>query len=307
MNGAHRSLLYAGLAELLRSGFAWERALAEMARDLPPRARRRVEQAATDCLSGTAPDVAGARHGLWTGTDAALIRAGLASGKVDDVLVRLARWHGDGAICGRQLKARFWMPAFVLLLAAAAEPLAPLLAREIGAFDYFGILVRSLASWAVVIGMIVFAARWVLAPAFAKALSERVREVLPGRAMLETLRQRRYLFALETALAAGLPADAAMELAAQAIVHPRARASATTAAQGPRAGQPLAEALASARRLVSTADRELLRTADATGDPVPVIGRRLRGLDADAARHCEIVAEWLPRIFYAAAVTWFVL
>jgi type II secretory pathway component PulF len=195
----------------------------------------------------------------------------------------------------------------VLLAAAVAQPLPPLLAREITGAMYISVVLRSLVGWGAVLVATYLFVRFLVAPGQGAAISEWLRDRLPVRGYLDTLRARRYAFALETTLGAGLAAPEALELAAGTIVHPAARARAEAAARLARQGRPFHEALAAAGVLGRRADRELARITGATGDPAVMLARRRTGLDQDAERECEIVAEWLPRVFYLAAVTWFVL
>ena len=307
MKARHRATLYAGLAELLRSGLGWERALTGIGRDLPGGLPARTLAAASACRDGVPPGEAGRLCGLWDELDARLLCVGSRSGREDDVLSRLARWYGLGAICQHKLAARLWMPGFVLLLAALAQPLPALLARDITGPMYLAASARSLLGWSAVLVVAYLFVGFLIAPRRAAAASEWLRERLPMRRYLDTLRARRFTFALETALEAGLAGPDAMELAAGTIVHPRARARAAAAVGLARDGRPFFEALRAADVLGHRADRELLRIADATGDPAAMLSLRRASLEQDAERQCESLAEWLPRIFYIAAVTWFVL
>jgi type II secretory pathway component PulF len=300
-------VICAQLSELLGTGTGWPASLRILARGARSRAAQRLEAAAAECDAGTAPAPAGECAGLWRPVDARLIAAGEASGRTTAVLARLARRDTHDSIWRRRLLARLTGPALLLCAGLVVERLPALFAHELSQREYAISIARALLLSGVSIALLMFATRWLIAPRRCAATAERIRDKLPGRLFLDRLRSRDYVSTLQLALAAGLPDADALELAATTIVHPRAGARAREAAVRVRAGEAFPRVLIESGMLVSYADRETLRIGAATGDPEPLLARRLDAMECDLELAYEYLLDWLPRVAYAAVVTWFLL
>ncbi|HSW14160.1 MAG TPA: type II secretion system F family protein [Solimonas sp.] len=293
-----RSQLYAQLAQLEHAGVPARRALQGLGIATMPRLARAVQETLLRLDRAQPLADAGRAAGLFLPWEAELIAAGTDGGQLEAVYRRLAAHHEQGERRIRQFKSRMVMPAAVLLLALFVLPL-PALAR--GEFDIGGYLLRSLLPVVLLLTSLqLLRAAWHGAAAtMTSPPGFGLLRQLPGLgSLLLRLQQADGLNLLSLLLAAGLPADRALELAGRTLRDPALRRGCVAAAAQARAGHSMADAIRGSGLCDEAQGMALISSGEAAGRLDDGIARYAADLDFRLGLQLDQITEWLPRIIY---------
>ncbi|MEL7448939.1 MAG: type II secretion system F family protein [Pseudomonadota bacterium] len=287
-----RAVLLRGLARLLASGIAPDRAIAMLGESSDPAERNLVERmhAGLSAGSGLAASIAAA--GLLSGTEATVAAAAEHGGNLEVVLDQIATKYERRDALRRQVKARLVLPAAVVLLAALLAPLPGLFAQRYGAVGY---LLRAAG---------VLAVPAALAALFA---TPRVRYALGRMAQpfagpwFADYRRRDYLDTLTLALASGMPALEAIDLATSTLPSPMRHGAAGGVKRDVMNGATVADALREAG-LITAAGLALATAGEQSGALESMLQRQVKALNDSLADREQTLATWAPRLAYALAV-----
>lgn len=244
---------------------------------------------------------AGARAGLWTRSDEALLRVAEQSGVLQAVLERLASRYEARERRLRRLHVRLLMPLLVLSTGILTAPLPALLTGDLSAWGY---LWRTMAALAAIWGP-----AFVLRRAGRRAPG-RVWPPLAGLALRlpglgAVLRRGAYAEALDTLAAlleAGLPARDAVALTARSAPDARLQARLGTAGADLAHGIGLAAALRAAECLDEKQGYPLVLAAEESGRVGAGLLRYAAQLRGEVTDRFDLIASWGAKAVYLAVL-----
>jgi len=296
-----RSRLFAQLATLERSGIPPARAFTLIGSDLPPSARRELVQTAAALAQGMSIAEAGEKSGVWLPWEARAIHAAAAGGRLEGLFTHLSTYYARRFKLFGRIKSRLIFPLLILLLALLVAPFPALFQGEIGLGGY---LLRAIGPPLLLYGglrLLVFVYRRQLAGETGATWARCLLAVPVFGGLLA--RQQRYdgLFGLLLLLESGVPILEALPLAGQGVADPLLRAryfAAARALADQRAS--VAEALRRYGVIGDSGAADLLASGEAAGRLDEMIRRQLRLWEGQLELQWDTLAEWLPRLIYAA-------
>ncbi len=284
-----RSQLFSQLATMEHAGILPAQAFAMIGRDLPADARQALAQTAVALAKGTDLAKAGQNSGLWLPWEARLVRAAATGGRLESLYKRLSEHYASRAQLFGRLKSRLVFPFLMLTLASFVAPFPALFQGTIGAGGY---LLRAIAP------------REETSATGSKLL--RVIPILGG--LLARQQRRDGLFSLLLLLESGVPVLEALPLAGKSVADPllRARfAGAAAALADNRSG--IAETLHRYGVVDDAGATALFASGEAAGRLDDVIRHQLRQWDTQLELQWDTLAEWVPRLLYAAVAGFMIM
>jgi general secretion pathway protein F len=298
---ALRSDLFAQLAQLERAGIAPQQAL-DMIK-LPDRYQARVAATQRGLARGQNIAQSGLHSGLFTPLEAGLLHAALAAGDPSPSYRRLSGHYQERAQQLSGMKSRLLLPAFMCVLAFVIVPLPHLVSGSLsaGAYVFQALRPIGLAALLIAAGMHFFR-RWQMRPADAKpSFMDRWLLSLP---FLGNMHRRRNLCdfwqSLSLLLKAGLPMFEALPVALQGAGNALVRGDLSRILPRMQKGATLADAL---RAIPAIHDKTLIglvQTGEASGTLPDVLARYSSAEADELSRQQQQLADWVPRIAYAA-------
>ena len=268
---------------------------------------RKVAKRIAEALEkGSELAVAGARAGFFTADEIPVVRAGETSGRLGEVLRRLAENQEQREKLQAQVKARLWLPGAVIVLAVFVAPLPALVGGAIELGDYFARTLGVLTVLAVGGRCLVFTARalW-RAPPTRIAMAGLVLALpLVGKVH----KRRQVLHALETLRmheAAGIPLQQALASAADSPSNENVRRSFTSAAKRLNNGSTLGQALGPVAFLERGAV-SLIDSAEASGRIEQLLTQLVAAERMGLVEDDKMLGDWLPRIVYFTVGAWMI-
>lgn len=296
-----RSRLFAQLATLEQAGIPLARAFTLVEGDLPPKARHALKQTAAALARGTGIAEAGQYSGIWLPWEARVIRAAAVGGHLATLFARLSAHYADYAKRFGRLKARLIFPLLVLLLASIAAPFPALFQGAIGPGEYLFRAVGPPVWLYASLRLLLFAHRRQQAGETGVTWARLMLAIPILGGMLAWQQRRDGLFSLALLLESGVPILEALPLAGQGVADPLLRARYRSAAR------TLAEQRSS---VVETLERHgligdpgavaLFLSGEVAGRLDEIIRHQLRQWDAQLELRWDALAEWAPRLIYAA-------
>lgn len=270
-------------------------------RDLPPSARRGLARTSSALARGMSIAEAGENSGVWLPWEARAISAAAASGRLESLFANLSTHYARRSKLFARIRSRLVFPMLILLLASFVAPFPALFQGMIGTGGY---LLRAIGPL-----LLLYSSLRLLVSAYRRQLANETGAVwarlilaIPVFGGLLARQQRRDgLLILLLLLESGTPVLEALPLAGQSVANPLLRARYLTAAK----------ALASERSSVA----ETLERYGLVGDPGAValfasgevagrldemIRHQLRQWDDQLELQWYTLAEWVPRLIYAA-------
>ncbi|MEZ5579823.1 MAG: type II secretion system F family protein [Candidatus Competibacteraceae bacterium] len=304
-----RSQLFSQLATMEHAGILPAQAFAMTGRDLPADARQALAQTAAALAKGTDLAKAGQNSGLWLPWEARLVRAAATGGRLESLYKRLSEHYASRAQLFGRLKSRLVFPFLMLTLASFVAPFPALFQGTIGAGGY---LLRAIAPPLLLFSglrFLAFAYRQQLAREETSATRSKLLRVIPILGGLLARQQRRDgLFSLLLLLESGVPILEALPLAGKSVADPllRARfAGAAAALADNRSG--IAETLHRYGVVDDAGATALFASGEAAGRLDDVIRHQLRQWDARLELQWDTLAEWVPRLLYAAVAGFMIM
>ncbi|HUM96058.1 MAG TPA: type II secretion system F family protein [Candidatus Competibacter sp.] len=305
LTARQRGRLFSQLAAMERAGILPARAFGMIGGDLPSEARRGLERTAAALAKGAEIARAGQSNGVWLPWEARLLRAAGAGGRLEALYRRLSEHYAGRAKLWDRLKSRLLPPFLILILAALVAPFPALFQGGIGPGGY---LLRAAGPPLLLYGalrVLVFAHRRQQAGETA-APSARMLSALPVLGGLLARQQRRDgVFSLLLLLESGVPVLDALPLAGESLADPLWRARFAFAAAALADGRSAVAETLHRYGVVDDPDAVAsLAGGEAAGRLDRVLAHQLRQWDAQLEHQWETLAEWAPRLFYAAVAIW---
>ncbi|MBI1890473.1 MAG: type II secretion system F family protein [Burkholderiales bacterium] len=298
-----RADLFAQLAAMEKSGLPIIQAFGLLR--LPPTHQSRVAMTKKWLERGNELSIAGQRSGLFTEMEANLIGAATSAGSPASIYKRLAEYYAQRAAQGRTVKTRLVLPAAVLIIGLFVQPLPALFG---GTLSLGGYLFRILSPLVVIALLILFLKKLLTlnesAPSSTQSLAGLVMTMpLFGKTLIRR-NLRDYFESLALMLEAGMPILQALPKALNTI-----RLNAVKQAFSPiqsriEQGSTLTQALADIPYIDQELALGLIHTGEASGK-LPEMLFRYAAMETTAINDFDKqMAEWLPRLIYAAVAAW---
>lgn len=250
---------------------------------------------------------AGSRSGLFSNSDKTLIEVGEKGGKLAAIYQQLAVYYGEQARRINRIKAKLYLPFFVLLLALLLLPLPALVQQQIGALEYlwlsFGRFVSVILSLLVLYRL----PHW-LCDGFLQFLGlcnsvHRLQCRLPLLTWSIKRQQYQFFRSLGLLLEAGVAMVEALPMAVDVINNPLLRKQFEFVYAEIDQGSSLVEALAN----VDFVDRHALRLLESgeySGKLAETLLHYCRLQAEEIAIQDDMLADWMPRLFYLIVAGW---
>lgn len=296
-----RSQLFAQLATLEHAGVAPAQAFAMIGRDLPSDARHALAKTAAALAKGADLAKAGQSSGLLLPWEVRLVRAAAMGGRLEALYQRLSEHYASRDRLFRRMKTRLAFPLIMLALAAFVAPLPALIQGAIGPGGY---LLRAIGP-----PLALYGGLRLLALAYRQQLARetgatwaRLLLAIPVLGGLLARQQRRDgAFSLLLLLESGVPILEALPLAGRSVADPLLRARFAAAAAALAADRSaVAETLYRYGVVDDAGAVALFASGEAAGRLDEVIRHQLRQWDAQLELQWDTLAEWIPRLLYAA-------
>jgi general secretion pathway protein F len=286
-----RADLFAQLAAMEKSGLPTIQAFGHLR--LPPQSQPRVAAARKLLARGTTIADAGRSSGLFTELEANLIDAAASAGSPAPTYRRLADYYTQRAMQARAVRSRLPLPGFLLLAGLFLQPLPALVSGSLSGGRYL-----------VYLGSLLFKQQEG-PPSPVRSAIELIALHTPlfGN-MLVRSNIRDFFESLALMAEAGMPILQAVPKALDTI-----RLGAVKAAFGkilPKLtrGSTLAQSLAQIPYLDNGQALALIGTGEASGT-LPEMLFRFAAMETESINAFNRqVADWLPRIVYAAVACW---
>ena len=254
--------------------------------------RRVVERVEAGLAAGSGLAASAAAAGLLSGTEGAIATAAEHGGNLEYALDQIAAKYERRDALRRQVKARLVLPAAVVVLAALLAPLPGLFAQRYGAGGYA-------LRVAGILGVPVAIAALVATPRVRYWLG-RLAQPIAGP-WLADYRRRDYLDTLALALASGMPALDAVDLATGTLPASMRHGPAGGVKRDIMNGATVADALRDAR-LITAAGLALATAGEQSGALESMLQRQVHSLNDSLGSREQTLATWAPRLAYALAV-----
>jgi general secretion pathway protein F len=299
---AVRGDLHARLGAMETAGLPPDKAFGLI--KLEAKAQPRVELARKLLAKGQDVATAGEKSGLFTKLEARLLRAALAGGSPARVYRRLADMYTRRAQQVATMKARLWLPGFVLVVGLLTGPLPRLVLGSIGLGGYLWQVLSPL----LVIGALAWAGLRAPRAIEGSSLEESVDALLPRvpifGPMVVKRNARDFFESLALMLEAGLPMFEAVPLAADTIANTRMRRQYEALLPALESGSTLAQALHFVPQIGDARVLAFVQTGEASGNLPEMLLRHVEMETAELSRFYEQAAAWAPRLVYALVALW---
>ena len=296
-----RSRLFTQLATLEQAGIPPAQAFTLIGGDLPPGVRHALTETATTLAQGRDIAEAGERYGIWLPWEARVIRMAAVGGRLHSLFVSLSRHYADRAQRFGRLKSRLAFPLLILLLASLAAPFPALFQGTIGPVGY---LIRAFGPPLLLYGSLqwlVFAYHRQVTREVGVGWARLVQAIPLFGPLLARQQQRDGLFGLLLLLESGVPILDALPLAGQGVADPLLRTRYRAAAAALADQRSAVAAILERYGIISDPGAAaLFASGEAAGRLDRVIRHELRQWDIRLELQWDTLAEWLPRLIYAA-------
>ncbi len=294
-----RADLFAQLAAMETAGLPPDRAwgLIKLA-GIPAHAIATVHKAVA---CGANPAVAAQNAGLFTPLEGQLVRAALAAGSPAAMYHSLAQLRAEQAQNESAMRSRMMLPAVVLVLALFIQGLPQLVAGTLSAAGYLLQVVKPL---------LLLAAAWIVGKqCLRSATGQRSLLHVPLFGAAIARRNAVYFFeSLALLLQAGVAMFEALPMALATIEAPAMRQAYARIKPSMQRGASLSQALEQQITepgfLGPISVIEFVRTGEVSGSLPDMLLRHTRTEAQSLSLFWEQVAQWMPRIAYAAVACW---
>jgi len=284
-----------------RAGILPARAFAMIGRDWPADARQALAQTATALAKGADLAKAGQNNGVLLPWETRLVRAAAMGGRLESLYKRLSEHYASRAQLFDRLKSRLMFPFLILALACFVAPFPALFQGTIGLSGY---LLRAIGPPLLLYGglrLLAFAYRQQLARETGATWAKLLLAIPVLGGLLARQQRRDGLFSLLLLLESGVPILQALPLAGKSVADPLLRARFAGAAAALADGRSaVAETLNRYGVVDDPGAVALFASGETAGRLDDVIRHQIRQWDAQLELRWDTLAEWLPRLFYAA-------
>lgn len=299
-----RAELFTHLHAMEQAGVPIDRALASLTlgvRHEP--ALKRLRQ-----MVGGGRDLAssGQLSGVFTPLESSLVRAAQEAGALTHTYQQLAQRYAQQARDASDLLSRLLLPLAVLLLALAVKPLPALVGGSLSAGGYLLAILLPLL-WLAALFLLVRAVwrRWQRRRVDRPGPFDDLLLALPVLGSLQRQADlRSFCDSLGLLLEAGMPVLDALPRACSAMSNARLRRDFASLAPRVGSGQSLARAFDALSFTGKSMLVGVLNTGEATGRPGEALLRFAHMQAQQLASQQQMLATWLPRLFYLAVAGW---
>lgn len=304
-----RAELFTQLAQMESSGLPFSRAIALV--DVSGDAAPRLDAMRKRVAKGDTPAIAGEKSGVFTPLEAKLIHAAWTAGSAAGMYRRLATMYTQRAMQLSTMKSRMALPALVLGMALLLRPLPALIGNAIGLGGYLFAVGTPL----LLLALAFFIGRMLWRHLIASAASSPAPTLLLSLPIVGTLLVRRnvrdFLESLALMLEAGISMLDALPLALQTLEIGALRRQFAQLAPAIEKGQTLSQALWGMSYLThldsGARAAEFAHTGEQSGTLPEMLQRHVAMETETIDATFKLIAEWAPRLIYAAVVLWVAL
>ena len=293
-----RADLFSQLATMEDAGLPFDSALRLL--HLPPRERPRVAGTRKWIRLGIAD--AGLKGGLFTSTEASLLRAAAVSGSPSRTYHLLADHYARRAARSKMMKSRMVLPVVMLVGAVFMRPLPSLVA---GTLSLRGYLLKYLLPWIAVGGAAYLLGELSQGRQSVRALRNalgRVFSLVPLFGPIQVRRNIRDFFdTLALLLEAGMPILDAVPVASSTVRDQTLSRQLWQIKPRIEAGASFAQAVSELSFPGHTHACALITSGEASGALPQTLFRYSEAETAAIDRFDDLVAEWVPRLAYASS------
>lgn len=307
LNARQKADLFEQLSRLERAGLPAMQAFGslQLPAGLAVRAaamRRLLEQ-------GKSLADAGFRSGLFSDFEARLVRAACNAGSPAVTFQKLAHRYALQARLASQIRSRMAKPLLMLLIALAVQPLPALVSGSIGTFAYVLSVLRPFVFLAVLVGLY----RFVKGRLFAitdtpTPLHQALTRILIATPVLGSIAEhssvRDFVENLGILLEAGVPMLDALPQAVDTIKLCTLRQQFGRLHVLVTRGATLSVALNELQFRAGDDLRGFVHTGETSGSVPEMLLHFAGGLSESLTRSQTMLADWLPRLLYAAVALW---
>lgn len=299
-----RADLFTQLAALETAGLAPEKAFGMLRLDkaLAPR----IELARKLIARGQNPAMAGEKSALFDKLEARIVRAALAAGSPALTYRRFGERYTRRAMQINTVKAKMWLPGFMLVLGLFIGPLPGLVTGSLSAGAYLGQVLWPLIVIGALVQMCLRLPRWLRD----SALEEPVDAFLPQIPLFGPMVVRRnardFFENLALMLEAGIPMLEALPAATDTIANIRMRQEYETLISVMETGATFAQALHMLRQVGDARVLAFAQTGEASGTLPEMLLRHADMESASLAEFYTQIATWAPRIVYGLVALWMI-
>jgi general secretion pathway protein F len=294
-----RAELFAQLATLEKAGLPADQAWGLLKLTAVPVQTIQAVQKAV--ARGSNPALAAQYAGLFTPLEAQLVRAAMAGGSPAQIYQRLAESCAQRAQNESSIRARMLLPCAVLVLAVFIQGLPQLVGGSLSPGSY---LMRATMPLLVIAGVALLGWRW-LATSAAQASAIRWAWIGPAIARRNACN---FFESLAWLLDAGVAMFEALPMAVATIDNGAMRQAYACVKPSMQRGATLSQALTQhitqPHFLGSPRVIEFIVTGEASGTLPEMLLRHTRLETQALALFWQQVAQWLPRLAYAAVACW---
>lgn len=297
-----RADVHRQLAALERAGVPPQQSFALI--DGEPAVRAAAQRALAHVRKGLSIADAGARGGLFSDFESAVLRAALEGGSPALAHERLGERAAAYARRSRQLQARLLMPTAVLVLALFLLPLPAMIAGQISGGDYLAASLGRVLLLGLLLVALLRGWRHAVSSGSLGALEGMLRRLpIVGELMLRGAAQT-YWEQVALLLGSGLPLQSATAIAQTTLPWPALRREYAELLARLRAGQTLALAVGA----LPDPDIGVLRSIIASGEGSGTLAESLERYARAASTSLQARIDWLalilPRLAYGALLLW---
>jgi general secretion pathway protein F len=297
---ALRAQLYQHLAAMEKAGLPTDKAFALLKLAAP--AKQRVDQARKLLARGKDIASAGQQSGLFGELDAQLVRAATSAGSPAKSYQRLAEMYAQKASMRKTILARMRLPIAIFILALLIQPLPALVSGSLSAKAYLWGCLRP----PLILAALYYLGRAILDrrsnPRFSLGLDRLLLRLPIFGAMHVRHNVRDFFESLGLMLEAGLPMLEALPKASQTMGNQLLRTEFEQLLSRVQRGATLAEASAHLKHLPEPYLISLIQSGEASGTLPDTLLRYASGETEILMRFQQQLADWLPRLVYAAVL-----
>ena len=246
---------------------------------------------------------AGFRAGLFNDTHKTLVHAGEASGRLFEVYGLLADYYSGLSSRTKKVKSRLYLPVTVLTIALFVQPLPALVAEDITVLGYLQLSVGRLAMLALAAFALVKLTTFLSHLGVERTWHRLQLRLPPVKNWIVKRQINTFIYTLAMMLDSGIPFATALPKAVATIKNSCLRDEFTAALKTANSGMGVYDTLAKA----PTINHHLLQivnSSEQSGKLASGLLHYARLQANDISLQDDALAEWLPRLVYAAIALW---
>lgn len=294
-----RADLFTQLAAMEQAGLPPDKAWGLL--NLPAPFQSRVELVKNTFRRGSNAAIAAQSAGLFSPLEANLVRAALLAGSPAQTYRRLAQHCAQSATNEGKMRSGMVLPVAVLVVASVVAPIPQWVAGSLNASDYVWQVLKPFAS----VVALALAVKWLLARPEADAWRLGIPTL--GRAIARG-QARNFFESLGLLLEAGVPMFEALPVAVSTVGINSLRAQYASLLPAMQRGATLSAALRTSAFtplvLGNPQVIEFIATGEASGRLPEMLARHAAAESQALTLFWQSVAQWVPRLVYAAVACW---